>query len=102
MKQRPPRTTLFPYTTLFRSWVEGKEYILFRGVSIVAGQPLVITGAPGYNGQPANGPEHPTALNGIQIQQNNTPPPPPAGALVNVDFRGNSDHVKTGLAATGR
>src|SRR5689334_24281930 len=25
MIRRPPRSTLFPYTTLFRSWAEGKN-----------------------------------------------------------------------------
>src|SRR5689334_23790857 len=26
MIRRPPRSTLFPYTTLFRSWQEGRSY----------------------------------------------------------------------------
>src|SRR2546423_2540950 len=27
MIRRPPRSTLFPYTTLFRSWLDRAEYI---------------------------------------------------------------------------
>src|SRR3712207_6968766 len=27
MIRRPPRSTLFPYTTLFRSWREGDNYV---------------------------------------------------------------------------
>src|SRR3712207_8670933 len=27
MIRRPPRSTLFPYTTLFRSWVEAKSLV---------------------------------------------------------------------------
>src|SRR2546429_7613731 len=30
MIRRPPRSTLFPYTTLFRSHVSGREWILGR------------------------------------------------------------------------
>src|ERR1035441_384042 len=39
--RRPPRSTLFPYTTLFRSVLDG----LFRGASVAAGGGLP-TGAP--------------------------------------------------------
>src|SRR2546429_9773057 len=31
MIRRPPRSTLFPYTTLFRSWVDGGERLHPRG-----------------------------------------------------------------------
>jgi hypothetical protein len=71
----PTGTTLSAgWTSSSQLWVEGKEYVRFHNVQVVAGQPLVITGAPGYNGQPANGPEHPASLNGIQIQQSSTSP----------------------------
>ncbi|HXT39234.1 MAG TPA: LamG-like jellyroll fold domain-containing protein, partial [Candidatus Angelobacter sp.] len=65
----PTGTTLSAGWTTSQPWVEGKEYVLFRNVQVVAGQPLIISGAPGYNGQPANGPEHPASLNGVQIKQ---------------------------------
>src|SRR3989454_7936228 len=32
MIRRPPRSTLFPYTTLFRSWAGIETFILFRPV----------------------------------------------------------------------
>src|SRR5256886_14239060 len=31
MIRRPPRSTLFPYTTLFRSWGESTEQLALRG-----------------------------------------------------------------------
>src|SRR5580765_5644286 len=33
MIRRPPRSTLFPYTTLFRSFAEGHKWAAFPGVS---------------------------------------------------------------------
>src|SRR5687768_18184262 len=30
MIRRPPRSTLFPYTTLFRSWLEDQGYVQSR------------------------------------------------------------------------
>src|SRR2546422_2442670 len=30
MIRRPPRSTLFPYTTLFRSWLEDPKNVLIR------------------------------------------------------------------------
>jgi hypothetical protein len=93
----PWRTTLAA-SALRRPWVEGKQYVLLRDVQVVAGQPLVITGAPGYDAQPANGLEHPAILNGIQLVQKASPPPSPptAAALLNLDFRGDANNVKTG------
>src|SRR5256885_10726145 len=35
MIRRPPRSTLFPYTTLFRSDVEGTELVGLRVVALV-------------------------------------------------------------------
>src|SRR2546427_4350002 len=35
MIRRPPRSTLFPYTTLFRSWLCFKPYTLSREVHLV-------------------------------------------------------------------
>src|SRR3989442_12048603 len=36
MIRRPPRSTLFPYTTLFRSWqlVEGNHHIMAEGTGL--------------------------------------------------------------------
>src|SRR2546427_1791427 len=34
MIRRPPRSTLFPYTTLFRSRLEGVEELLLRAVLV--------------------------------------------------------------------
>src|SRR5688572_31924860 len=34
MIRRPPRSTLFPYTTLFRSWI--KEYLVERVTTVKA------------------------------------------------------------------
>src|SRR5438477_9697573 len=31
MMRRPPRSTLFPYTTLFRSFIEPAKYLMERG-----------------------------------------------------------------------
>src|SRR5260370_21210693 len=50
MIRRPPRSTLFPYTTLFRSWYEvvgsvtllGKHPVLYPGDGTVLPDPLVI------------------------------------------------------------
>src|SRR2546425_9243352 len=41
MIRRPPRSTLFPYTTLFRSYY-GEAHIL-RGVSMTVGEGEVVT-----------------------------------------------------------
>src|SRR5438046_7475668 len=41
MIRRPPRSTLFPYTTLFRSWRVGPgRRTGLRGLRAVRGQPL--------------------------------------------------------------
>src|SRR5260221_2823670 len=37
MIRRPPRSTLFPYTTLFRSRIIGERVELAQGVRLVAG-----------------------------------------------------------------
>src|SRR2546426_12191934 len=34
MIRRPPRSTLFPYTTLFRSWAAGATFWLARGTTL--------------------------------------------------------------------
>src|SRR5690349_23455457 len=42
MIRRPPRSTLFPYTTLFRSWEAGRRYqqsIMAEPVGCIADQP---------------------------------------------------------------
>src|SRR2546427_6685849 len=40
MIRRPPRSTLFPYTTLFRSQVRGERYQLLRGLFHGSGDEL--------------------------------------------------------------
>src|SRR2546425_4200911 len=55
MIRRPPRSTLFPYTTLFRSWTGGAMYDTSTGLvtlgtgatTIAAGGTLTIEGAVG-------------------------------------------------------
>src|SRR2546422_8021839 len=37
MTRRPPRSTLFPYTTLFRSWAAGAAYKRYAGENGHAG-----------------------------------------------------------------
>src|SRR3712207_9543359 len=37
MIRRPPRSTLFPYTTLFRSWLMGNRHRLDAGVVLTGG-----------------------------------------------------------------
>src|SRR2546422_4327057 len=34
MIRRPPRSTLFPYTTLFRSFVDGQEFLMSASIGI--------------------------------------------------------------------
>src|SRR2546430_10514810 len=41
MIRRPPRSTLFPYTTLFRSHVAGVQYYAARQLLSHAGRPLL-------------------------------------------------------------
>src|SRR3712207_7124508 len=38
MIRRPPRSTLFPYTTLFRSvvWIKGKKHFVVNGKTVTA------------------------------------------------------------------
>src|SRR3712207_7114472 len=43
MIRRPPRSTLFPYTTLFRSFRLGDFYELFADDAVAAAQALEIT-----------------------------------------------------------
>src|SRR3989454_9252945 len=40
MIRRPPRSTLFPYTTLFRSLYHEQGYVLARGVDAVLGSTM--------------------------------------------------------------
>src|SRR5690349_22045428 len=37
MLRRPPRSTLFPYTTLFRSWIGGSFWLARRRVALRPG-----------------------------------------------------------------
>src|SRR3712207_9218751 len=49
MRRRPPRSTLFPYTTLFRSWL--RIVRLFDAVVLPVWHPAMAT--PGRTGRPA-------------------------------------------------
>src|SRR3712207_8558240 len=40
MIRRPPRSTLFPYTTLFRSWNAGAERLLGWAEEEIVGRPV--------------------------------------------------------------
>src|SRR3712207_7672716 len=55
MIRRPPRSTLFPYTTLFRSRIDTRRHVFFRVVQgpvatgrieLHALEPMVLNGAP--------------------------------------------------------
>src|SRR5258707_5174851 len=46
MIRRPPRSTLFPYTTLFRSWDDDDGYYWVPGTWVVA--PVGMLWTPGY------------------------------------------------------
>src|SRR3712207_8894157 len=49
MIRRPPRSTLFPYTTLFRSFDYGDDNEVLEGVSfdVLPGQRVALVGASG-------------------------------------------------------
>src|SRR3712207_8165749 len=73
MIRRPPRSTLFPYTTLFRSGLHGQRGAQ-RGVAVeglVGGQPPRLVGAPpggedGGEGHGARSEEHTSELQSRQ------------------------------------
>src|SRR2546430_10696068 len=46
MIRRPPRSTLFPYTTLFRSALRGHRVVLFEKDARLGGQVLLAARAP--------------------------------------------------------
>src|SRR5688572_31188719 len=55
MIRRPPRSTLFPYTTLFRSDLEARRVVAQKaipGVCRLAEQRLLFFGAAGYGCHP--------------------------------------------------
>src|SRR3712207_6710239 len=70
MIRRPPRSTLFPYTTLFRSWytVEGSPAALqtARDLSPSELHERVVEHL-GQPGQVVSGNEEPTSLRGFSI-----------------------------------
>src|SRR2546427_4264547 len=55
MIRRPPRSTLFPYTTLFRSHAEGLDQVVV-GAGIQCGHLLVLTLARGEHEHGHGGP----------------------------------------------
>src|SRR3712207_6949038 len=42
MIRRPPRSTLFPYTTLFRSWLESTNIAVTRGAVRSGGVTVIV------------------------------------------------------------
>src|SRR5256885_5090674 len=44
MIRRPPRSTLFPYTTLFRSVADAKSKYTLRLNKVIAGMPQAVNG----------------------------------------------------------
>src|SRR2546427_6309111 len=76
MIRRPPRSTLFPYTTLFRSWLTQLQLVM---VGTAQAQPQPPAGAiAGPFGGPIADPRAPMAFQpGIQSL-------PGGGALVNI------------------
>ena len=70
----------------FSDWVENRQYVVFRSVRVVAGQPVVINVPLASDGY--------AAINGMQFVA-------AAPRLINVDFAGGVVSPKMGLAATG-
>jgi hypothetical protein len=58
-------------------WVEGLQYVLLKAVEVGPGEDVVITVAPGFDGQPSGGV---AVINGLQIAPAGlwVPPPKPA------------------------
>src|SRR5690242_21456878 len=48
MIRRPPRSTLFPYTTLFRSYLESLKEVVIRTCIFLAASRMVITLGAGW------------------------------------------------------
>src|SRR2546425_9834751 len=82
MIRRPPRSTLFPYTTLFRSRAvinPLKNNYLVRGARCV----VACAAVAGCGGRPPGGPPEPTApppTAGLAAQQGSGPPLTPPAA----------------------
>src|SRR2546422_6331715 len=57
MIRRPPRSTLFPYTTLFRSWPRRRTRVFCSSTSIYARRPW-----PGSSGSIRRSEEHTSEL----------------------------------------
>src|SRR5690348_17530591 len=65
MMRRPPRSTLFPYTTLFRSSCGLVAVARSRGMTASAGWPLSTAATPrsrSYSASPARSEEHTSEL----------------------------------------
>src|SRR5206468_11401161 len=45
--RRPPRSTLFPYTTLFRSYIADRELATTVHLALAMQRPLLLEGEPG-------------------------------------------------------
>src|SRR5258706_9559927 len=62
MIRRPPRSTLFPYTTLFRSLALGRAYARGRRGMLVLGSGVLLGGAAAYDVFRSFGAAHGPAL----------------------------------------
>ncbi len=96
-----PETTTTSDSWLSPSWIEGSQYVLLEGVSVLAGSPLVIQVAP------AAMPDY-AFVNGVQLRQTSThvkkpktakAPKVPKNALLNIDVANSVSWA--GAAATG-
>ncbi len=50
-----------------KPWVEGSQYVVFRGVELKLGQILEVFVSAGFNGKPADPLQRPAVLNGLQL-----------------------------------
>src|SRR5256885_1357443 len=76
MIRRPPRSTLFPYTTLFRSFFIVKNYI---GLDFINDfNPFTSETKEFFNGNNGNEGEGSNRQNNPQDSNINPPPPPPS------------------------
>ena len=48
-------------------WLESRQYVLFRNISVASGQQVVITVEPGFNGERVPASDRPAVFNGVQI-----------------------------------
>src|SRR5690606_40851045 len=99
--RRPPRSTLFPYTTLFRSLAAGELEVELRGVGGVVGRVLVEAGEPAEALLLGRLPEDHRAEDGAHGARGEGGSDDDAAAPAGVDRKStrlNSSHVKISYA----